>query len=138
MCTRLRKEDEAELEAATPGETIEDILLTGVMLAHRVYVCDYFEDPVLMFGVQPHHEDPQVGVIWAVATPGIKHIRRLVVLHSKEWIRHLIGDFLFVTNMVDARNTTHIRWLQWAGAQFGRTVVHPQSGVKFLEFYLDV
>lgn len=138
MASRLRKSDEAELKAATPGEEIVDILLTGIMYSDPAYVLDYYEDPVLMFGVIPHESREDTGIIWAVGTDNVRKVRREIVKFTREWLKNLGVGYKYLTNMVDARNTVHIRWLQWAGAQFHRSVSHPMNGLEFLEFSIDV
>lgn len=138
IATRLRPEDAAELQAATPGEALDDLLYTGLMSSDPCYVLEHFEDPVLIFGVAPHHEYPQIGVVWAVGTTGIHKVRREIVKYTKEWLKKIQGDYEYLTNYVDTRNKTHIRWLQWAGAEFHQTLVHPTSGVPFMEFTINV
>lgn len=135
MATRLRAEDKSELEAATPGEPILDILLNGIMQSDPAYVLDHFEEPVLMFGVVPNGD---VGVVWAVGTDGIRKVRREVVLHTREWLKTLGANFQYLMNVVDSRNTTHIRWLRWAGAEFHKRITHPVNGIEFLEFSINV
>ena len=59
--------------------------------------------------------------------------RRTFLRQSKEMLRELHQQFILLFNEVDARNTTHIRWLRWMGFIFVR--YRPNYGAEGRPFY---
>ena len=93
-----------------------------------------WEDRVVgMFGVAPL--GPDLGAIWLLASDDLPQIRWKFLKETRPWVQYFLTKYPRLTNMVDARNEAHIKWIKWAGFTFtDRTDVLP-SGVTFLEFY---
>ena len=76
-----------------------------------------------------------MGTVWLLASPKLlKHGLKLA-RESRRWVESLQSQYDVLFNLVDERNTVHIRWIQWCGF----TVVnrHPALGaeqIPFLEF----
>lgn len=135
LSKNLREEDIAEL-AANTGKAPLTALSQGYVLSTPCYSIVDDTDKVLgMFGAVPVHKSPGVGLVWMLASPGLLKHRRQFLRESKEWIAKLHQKFPILWNYVDARNTTHIRWLKWIGVNF--VAEHPEFGVEkrpFKEF----
>jgi len=90
-----------------------------------------------MFGVVP---EGKFGTVWLLGTDEIfTHASRDFLRLSKEWLSEVSAPFESVGNLVDARNTVHIRWLEWLGFEF--IGVQSEFGVEkrpFLEFIQNV
>lgn len=128
----LRKEDIAELKAAsgqTPGPLLTEALNTSQGLC---WVITVDESVVAMCGLT---ESPfkGVGIPWAVATPEIEKHSIGMLRASKALLRIFHSHYPKLVNFVDARNKTHIRWLQWLGFEFIR--LHEEYGVARIPFW---
>lgn len=131
----LRPEDEAEVRAMTGREPVES-LLHGIQHSDvPLAIEDDDGSTIGLFGVVTAQENPRVGIVWLLASPKLlRHWRRLA-RESKRWIDSFQQHYDVLFNLVDERNTVHIRWIQWCGFTFVNR--HPALGVEkipFLEF----
>lgn len=131
----LRIEDEAEVRALT-GKASLDSLIQGVNLSDLPVAIVDDEGSILgLFGAVTVSNAPRIGVIWMLASPKILTYRRQFAKESRHWVEALQAQYDLLCNVVDERNTVHIRWLQWCGFTFIRR--HPEYGaskIPFLEF----
>lgn len=129
----LRGADRQECEALTglPPE----LLLPGVMEAGRAVWTFGARpgEPVGLFGVDPSPAGLPVGIIWMVSTPELERWPFHFLRISRTVVDQLNEQFPVLTNLVDARNTTHVRWLRWMGFSFLRTV--EKWGAQSLPFH---
>jgi len=111
----MRDADVAEVKAYS-GSTPEEALTNGLKYTGGVTktICLSNGVPVGMYGVVPT-DQPRVGVVWMLATKEIKQIHRQFLKESRGAIRDLTKGYDLVFNFTDARNTTHHRWIKWAG-----------------------
>lgn len=133
LAATLRDADRDEVLAAS-GRTPLEALTDGLRWSSPAYtLVDGEGTPIAMLGVVPL--DDLAGSVWLLGTDGIQ----------KESIRFLRGSRLglqklhevrpVLTNAVDARNTLHIRWLQWLGFTFLAEVRGAgPGGLPFYEF----
>ncbi len=131
----LRPEDEAEIRAMSGHEPV-------VSLSHGVQFSDLpttimDEDGSIlgMFGAVSMGNQPRVGAVWMLCSPKILKYRRRFAKESRQWIEAMHQRYDLLWNVVDERNTVHIRWLQWCGFTFINR--HETLGVEkvpFLEF----
>jgi hypothetical protein len=131
----MRDADVAEVQAYS-GHTPEQALENGLTYPGGTTrsLCLPTGVPVGMFGVVPT-DQPKVGVIWMLASKGITQIQRYFLRESRGEINGLIRGYDLVFNFTDARNTTHHRWIKWAG--FTILKKHQNFGkeqLPFLEF----
>jgi len=71
------------------------------------------------FGVV-HSGAPLVGIVWLLATPAIERGSDALCFlrESRKHIDRMNHEFPVLTNFVDERNTSSLRWLTWLGARF--------------------
>jgi hypothetical protein len=131
----LRPEDAAEVRAMT-GQDPLNSLLHGVRHSDVPLAIEDDDGATIgLFGVVTVQQSPRVGTVWLLASPRLlKHSRRLA-RESRRWVESLQVQYDVLFNLVDERNTVHVRWIQWCGF----TVVnrHPTLGAEqrpFLEF----
>lgn len=133
LVPRLREADREEIIASGASDPLAAIqagfgpgrlTLTGV---------DELGYPVTMFGSGTHPHDPRVGVVWAVASDGIKHHAKSFLGPSREWVEALNRRHPVLMNYTDCRNEEHHRWLKWCGFIFINKVTGP-TGLPFFEF----
>ena len=134
IAPRLREQDRREIETAT-GKTPEAVLPTSVSQSLECYVARPFgqENPCVIFGLYQDRVDPAVGLVWLMATPEVTRAAKAVLLESRVWINKWLSKFDYLANIVDVRNTLHIRWISRLGFTFGQRVT--VNGHTFRYFF---
>jgi hypothetical protein len=135
VAARLRPADHQETLAAT-GLPPEVLLPEALRSGRRMMVGLIFGRPEVLFGVDPVLGQPDVGIAWMVGTDAIdKNPIKFLRASRKIWDAYH-DEFPFLTNFADARNTVHLRWLEWLGAVMVRRVErfgpHSQPFIEFL------
>jgi hypothetical protein len=86
-----------------------------------------------MFGVAPLEGD--LGAIWLLASDDLPQIRWWFLKKTRPWVAHFMSKYPKLTNLVDSRNSVHLKWVKWAGFTIVGEV--PDVGpdrVTFLQF----
>lgn len=128
----LRQADRDECDAmlATPPELV---LPQAVEAGRRVWTFHSNDGlPVGVFGIDPT-PIAEVGIVWMVSTPKVNDHKREFLTESKPYVLALNEEYPIITNMVDARNTLHHRWLKWLGFAFLRRI--DKWGARSVPFY---
>ena len=132
----LRPADRAEIAASTGALNPALVVSEAVRLSvPSITLLAPTGEPVGLAGVVPADAGNSLGIIWMVGTVGIETYRRPFLRHSRVLSEWLNSKYDVLANVVDARNTVHIRWLEWCGFTFINR--HEQYGVEqrpFLEF----
>ena len=88
------------------------------------------DDPVAMFGVVP--SDEQSGIVWMLGSNLLLDIKQVFLKQCKQEVIKLNNIYPLLYNIIDSRNTLHIRWIKWCGFKIiGKTMV---NNIKFYEF----
>jgi len=130
LAPQLRAADAAECQAngRTPEQALERALRLSALSRAIVTPSG---DIIALFGFAPI--DPETAAPWLLGSDALVTThRRWFVRNTQLIVRH--GDHLWrrFYNLVDARNTKHIRWLSWAGFQLLPAV---PNGVDALPFH---
>lgn len=130
LSTRLRDADVAEIKALTTEAPV--VSLSQGVKAGRCWVGVDGEGAAGIFGVAP---SPMRGVghPWMMATDRLENHQRQFLRECGRRIADMHRDFPTLTNVVDARNYVHIKWLAWCGFEFIRLL--PRFGVEQRPFY---
>ena len=135
LAPRLREEDKAEIRAGAGSDPLP-VLLEGLhdSMVCRV-ICTDDDVPVGIFGVV-QGTTREVGIIWMVATNAlhVPSIARDFLRKCKAVVETLNVAWPVLTNVIDARNKLHLKWLQWCG--FRMTKEFPQWGAEQRPFTL--
>lgn len=119
--TNMRHADVREV-ASTSGSSPLEALSRGYAHSNPCYTLVGDEGELLgMCGVAPT-KDEGVGTIWMLGTHYLSQYTVPFIRHSRSVIEHLMDDYKLVFNLVDSRNSLHLRWLKWAGFTFIRKV----------------
>ena len=125
VATNLRPEDRRELEEGWGVEPIRYLLSAAYTTP-----CVYFTAPsgkaAGMAGVG------QRGDIWMLCTPAIYEKPIMFAREAKRYVDSRQEPLLW--NIVDKRNTAHIRLLKFLGFKFLRQVIHGPNYLPFIEF----
>jgi hypothetical protein len=94
--------------------------------------------PVCMFGVSPIDILGGVGSPWLLGTDEIKKHAKTFLKLNKLYVPKMLELFPILTNYVDARHETAIRWLKWLGFKFEpKPVEYGMWGMDFYRFYME-
>jgi len=125
VATNLRPEDRRELEEGWGVESIRHLLSAAYTTP-----CVYFTAPsgkaAGMAGVG------QRGDIWMLCTSAIYEKPIMFAREAKRYVDGRQEPLLW--NIVDKRNTAHIRLLKFLGFKFLRQVIHGPNYLPFIEF----
>lgn len=131
LAPKMRLEDVAEVKAASGLSPLE-ALLTGLDVSNECYTAWADDAPIAMFGVCPS-ENASCGRIWLLGSDVIKAHRIDFLRKSRDWVDWFQSRYPVLHNTIDARNTVHIRWLQWLGFSFIQEF--PNFGTEQRLFY---
>ena len=112
----LRKEDEAEIKALVNLKGPQALIL-GFTHSH-ICISIFTSDHKIcgMFGVQG-----QIGkdaAVWMLASKDIEKVTIPFLRQNKAVINFINQLHPVLHNVVDARNTLHLKWLKWCGFTF--------------------
>lgn len=132
IAQNLRQADRNECDATTAMPP--ELFLPRAVGACRDVWTFHRNDglPVGVFGVDPT-SIPEVGIVWMVSTDVINDHKREFLTECVPIVDMLNNKYPIITNMVDARNTLHHRWLKWLGFCFLRRI--EQWGARSVPFY---
>ena len=125
VASNLRPDDHREVEE---GHGIDPTALPFLMSQNPSYV--YFTVPdgktAGMAGVG------QEGDIWMLCTPDIHRYPITFAREAKRYVDSREEQLLW--NIVDSRNTAHLKLLKFLGFKFLRKLKHGPNNVTFIEF----
>lgn len=128
----LRQADLDEIAAAS-GERPLVALCKGLWASEFCHAIteDDENHPLAIFGIVRVESNPTIGLVWMLGSDLIKMHSIEFLRKSKEWVE--AQDYEILYNNIDARNTVHIKWLQWLGFTFIQEL--PNYGVEQRLFY---
>ena len=134
IADHMRQSDKDEI-AAQSGASAHTAMFMGKLFSPYMKVACLGEVPVIIFGVCPT-DNPLIGKVWMLATDILQNprCRKLLARHSREWVDVMQALYPALTNITDARNTVHHRWLKWCGFKFIQRFNHGPIGAPFIEF----
>jgi hypothetical protein len=119
----LRPEDRREVE--TVSGKVEGMLSVFLSLSRSAYTFRFDNgDPFAIFGVvtDPKHEG--YGAVWLLATPEISQAKRSVLREAERWANRWVKYYpKGLHQLVDSRNTLHLRWLKKLGFKTGQSAL---------------
>ena len=125
VASNLLPEDRREVEEGHGLDPMEELTY-----AAQEGSCVYFTMPngktAGMAGVD------EVGLIWMLCTPVIYEYPTAFARGAKRFVESRDEPLLW--NIVDKRNTVHIRLLRFLGFKFLREIFHGPNQLSFIEF----
>lgn len=121
---KLREADKAEIKAAS-GLSSVDALRDGIAISDVTYVAETENgDPICIFGVSKHPLNEGCGIPWMVGTDLIQTYFFVFLRDGKTKLLPLITTtYPLLVNVVDSRNTVHLRWLEWMGFDIDKSPI---------------
>ena len=125
VASNLRPDDRREVEEGYGHDPMEVLVY-----AAQNTPCVYFTVPngktAGMAGVNPG------GQIWMLCTPAIHDYPITFARESKRYVERQTDKLLW--NIVDKRNTVHLKLLKFLGFKFLRELKHGPNQLSFIEF----
>lgn len=116
LAPRLRQADIDEIRAAS-GLDPETALRLSRQVSSLCFTVFGESKQIAMFGVRAE-DNPSIGRIWMLGSDEIHDHRFGFLRMSKPWVALLQERYPILYNYIDARNSAHIRWLDWLGFTF--------------------
>lgn len=134
LAPRLRRSDIEELEAQL-GLDPSVALDSSFSQSSACWAVSRNDGTVIaMFGVVPSPRQLLVGQAWFVGSPDLYQFRRQWVRLSKSWLGRVFDEFEVLFNVMDDRNKTERRWVEWMGFEF--LSLDPSFGPQKRPFWL--
>ena len=125
VASNLLPDDRREVEEGHGIDPLETLLF-----AVHSHSCVWFEVPTGktagMAGVGPN------GEIWMLCTPAIHEYPITFAREAKRFVESRTEPLLW--NIVDRRNTVHLKLLRFLGFKFLREIFHGPNQLSFIEF----
>ena len=126
VASNLRSEDRREGEE---GHGVDPF--TSIVARAQEGSCVYFNVPngktAGMAGVEND------GLIWMLTTAAIYEYPLTFARESKRYVERHSNKTLW--NIIDKRNTVHLKLLKFLGFEFSREISHGPNNLPFIEFY---
>lgn len=92
-------------------------LTVGFETTPQTLTLEHAGEPIACFGICPMTGEGLEGVgrPWLLGTPEIAEVSRGFIRLSRKWLGRLSKGFSSLSNIMDAQNEVHIRWVQWLG-----------------------
>lgn len=130
------RDADAEEIAANSGCSVAAALMLGMQYSDNpLSTVDEDGQVLAMFGVVSHRDNPRIGSIWMITSVHLERYKVKFIRESRRWVNALQAHYDLLYNVVDERNTLHVRWIEHCGFIFLKR--HPEYGagkVPFIEF----
>jgi hypothetical protein len=139
IATRLRPADRAEISAVTRQSPLQ-VLVDGINESNICFTIKRSSDgrPCGVFGAGGggggHPQDTRSGMVWLLGTDDLTLNGRTFLRYSRSFLNEMKKHYSFLYNVIDARNSVHIRWLGWMGFDFIKVI--PRWGVEHRKFIM--
>ena len=133
LADNMREEDQMEVRAQTGQEPEANLLHCFFASRPCMTMVSRHGHVMGMWGVVP---EGQGGRIWMLGTKGMvadKQDRRVFLRKSRKQLDLLFNYYPVLFNVVDARNTVHVRWIRHMGFTF--LAKHAEWGPEKRLFY---
>jgi hypothetical protein len=132
LAPRLRPEDKREIETVSGRDSSESLSLSvSTSLDSYTFRFPGERKPFAIFGVAHDDKNAGYGAVWFLATPDVARARVAVLREVPFWLNSWSRWYPHgLHNIVDSRNTLHLRWLEALDFQLGPVTL--VNGVPFI------
>lgn len=132
----LRQADREEVEALT-GRDAREALVESVVRSAAAWAGLANGELVCLFGVVPMSLVGVTGIPWLLGSDAVTRYGRPFLRRNRAYLREMLREFPVLRNVVDARNTVSIRWLEWLGFTLGTPQPMGVCGLPFIPFEMS-
>ena len=120
VAMHMNKDDRNEVIAATGDQDMLRVINDSVTRSAMCWAFQPADEPVCLFGVVPLSM-LGAGSPWLLSTGRILEYPRPLLKGGRACVAHMLAEFPYLVNYVDARHVRSLRWL----ARLGFTVYDP-------------
>lgn len=120
LAGRLRQSDLKEIDLSSGLEPLEAI--QAGFDSGTCWVLTYEGSPEVIYGVVPHPQMKEYGVIWMLASDNISKFKTEFIKTSAEVIDHWLEQYEVLFNYVHSENVISKKWLKYTGFK-----IHPEQ-----------
>lgn len=132
---RLRSADRREVKAASGRIDLPEALTDGILMSKPCFtILTPEQQPCALFGAVPDPDNKAFGRVWMLGTDELVKYGRDFLRQSKPWWDYFHRFYPVLGNLVDSRNTVHVRWLKWLGCSFVGEQRIGEEQILFKEF----
>jgi hypothetical protein len=113
LAHRLRQADQEEIRAASGGTPLQALRQGFYDSTYPQTVVDAADFPLAMFGAVP--ANAKTAYVWMLASDDLLKYRFEFLRNCRREVDALHFTRPHLSNVVDSRNTLHIKWLLWCG-----------------------
>lgn len=138
LCRSLRHADLQELSVLSHSEEQRlQSIQRGIKLSDPCYTIHLGGRPVGVFGAIPGiiRGNP-VGVCWLLGSNDLVYPlsnKSQFIRKSSQWLNVLHERYPTLWNLIDSRNTVHLRWVQWLGFEISNAIELGSERIVFYE-----
>ena len=132
----LRQADREEVEALT-GRDAREALVESVVRSAAAWAGLANGELLCLFGVVPVSLVGVTGIPWLLGSDAVTRYGRPFLRRNRVYLREMLREFPVLRNVVDARNTVSIRWLEWLGFTLGTPQPMGVRGLPFIPFTMS-
>ena len=114
IASRMRAADREEVFAAS-GRSPLSALCFSYRHSSLAWTALFDGRPEVMWGVGDINILTGIGAPWLLGTDAVEKNFRGFLKISRNWPAQLLSRYTVIRNLVDARNTVSLRWLEWLG-----------------------
>lgn len=136
IALKLRRADCDEIQAGSGKSPLQSL---GDSVDCSIEVYTIFKTKTMLpcgiFGIAPSLYAPLATQVWCMGTDDLSLVGVSFLKQSVAYINKFQKQYPILTNVVDCRNTAHIRYLEWLKFKFIRIL--PTYGIErrpFVEF----
>lgn len=134
IAENMRQADRDEVAAASGLPPLE-VLKKGILNSDICWCFRHHGEPIFLVGIGG---DGDFGGIWLLGTDSILKHKRFLHKLAKSVIAEWHLRWPKIGNIVDARNTVHIRWLKAMGFTFSDPVIAGVAQIPFIPFHREL
>jgi hypothetical protein len=132
VAAHMRQADENECKAVAGMHKKLALLLSCEIAEEKHTLVSPKGEPVGICGLAPG-AGPDDKQVWMLGTTSLPRYKTLFLRESRVWFEEKASRYL-LWNVVDARNTLHVKWLKWLGCNFHGQTESPYTRTPLLHF----
>ena len=132
----MRPADLAEIAAAGTADPFEALFNSMELSMPSCYTITTDGLPIAMFGTARVELIPDFASIWLLGTEEIERHPKSFLRLCKKKLPQYIAPYDMLFNVMDVRNTLHVKFVKWLGFTFIRERSFGPEGLPFYEFAL--
>lgn len=134
VAAHMRQADQDEVRAIRGDVPMKEALAECVLASSHCWVATGDSEPFAIFGVMPISLLHGIGAPWMLGTDLGKRFPRALIREGRRYSRRMLETYPYLINMVDARYTSSIKWLQRIGYTVFEAEPYGRRGELFNRF----